>query len=91
MVVATCLLGIASVLFHSVGESAVLYSRVVRVSDGDAVSIADAERKRYRVRLAGIDAPNRGQAYGRVSKQHLVSQVFGRSVIVDWYKVDRYG
>ncbi len=91
MKIAICLLGIASVLFHGDGESAELYGRVVRVSDGDTITIVDAERRRYRVRLAGIDAPERRQAYGKVSKQHLASQVFGRSVIVDWHKEDRYG
>ena len=91
MRVAVCLLGIASFLLHGVGQGAELYGRVVRVSDGDTITIADAERMRYRVRLAGIDAPERRQAHGKVSKNYLSNQLFGRSVVVDWRKADRYG
>lgn len=91
MKIAVCLLGIASVLLHGVGHAAELYGQVVRVSDGDTITIADGDRKRHRVRLAGIDAPERRQAYGKVSKKHLANQLFGRSVVVDWHKLDRYG
>ena len=43
------------------------------------------------MRLAGIDAPERRQAYGERAKHHLAALVFGRSVIVVWDKRDRYG
>jgi len=89
--VALYLLGIALVLLHSVGQAAELYGQVVRVSDGDTITITDAELNRYRVRLAGIDAPERRQAYGKVSKKYLASRLIGKSVLVDWHKTDRYG
>jgi endonuclease YncB( thermonuclease family) len=43
------------------------------------------------VRLAGIDAPERRQAYGDLAKQHLSSLVYGKAVVVAWDKRDRYG
>jgi len=89
--IAVCLIGIASVLLHGVGLAAELYGQVVRVSDGDTITIADAELKRYRVRLAGIDAPERRQAYGKASKKYLAIQLVGKSVLVDWHKADRFG
>ncbi len=38
----------------------------------------------------GIDAPEKAQAYGQKSKQHLSGLVFGRQVLVEWHKRDRY-
>jgi len=42
-------------------------------------------------RLAGIDAPERKQAYGLVSRRHLASLVAGQQVTVEYQKRDRYG
>ncbi|MCI0719652.1 MAG: thermonuclease family protein, partial [Acidobacteria bacterium] len=39
----------------------------------------------------GIDAPEKSQAYGNVSKQHLSELVFGQNVTVAYDKTDRYG
>jgi endonuclease YncB( thermonuclease family) len=41
--------------------------KVVRVSDGDTITVLEGGRQ-YKIRLEGIDAPELGQAYGRVSK-----------------------
>lgn len=64
---------------------------VVGVADGDTVTVLDADRVEHKVRLAGIDAPERRQAFGTRSRQALASRVFKRSVTVDWHKQDRYG
>lgn len=64
---------------------------VVNVADGDTVTVLDYSRARHKVRLEGIDAPERHQAFGARSKQHLVALVQGRNVIVIWHKRDRYG
>jgi len=42
-------------------------------------------------RLAGIDAPERKQAYGLASRKHLASIVVGQQVTVEYQKRDRYG
>jgi endonuclease YncB( thermonuclease family) len=39
----------------------------------------------------GIDAPERGQAYGTKSKEHLSELVAGKFVVVEFNKYDRYG
>ena len=44
-----------------------------------------------RFRLQGIDAPERRQAYGTKSKEHLSEWVAGRFVVVETDKRDRYG
>jgi endonuclease YncB( thermonuclease family) len=44
-----------------------------------------------KVRLSGIDAPERRQAYGERAKEHLAALTHGKAVLVTWTKRDRYG
>jgi endonuclease YncB( thermonuclease family) len=69
----------------------IIHGRVVGVSDGDSVTVIDANKTQYKIRLAGIDAPEKAQAYGQKSKQSLSDLVFGKQVDVEWSKRDRYG
>lgn len=48
-------------------------------------------KTQVRVRLAGIDAPEKGQAFGAVAKKELSDLVFGKPATVEWRKKDRYG
>jgi endonuclease YncB( thermonuclease family) len=68
-----------------------LPGRVVRVADGDTITVLDQSKVQHRIRLAGIDAPERRQPYGARAKDHLSSLVAGRQVVVAWQKRDRYG
>lgn len=69
----------------------VLDGRVVAVTDGDTIKVVTADLAEERVRLAGIDAPERAQPFGNVSKQHLSDLVYGKTVSVEWHKRDRWG
>ncbi len=53
--------------------------------------VLDANYKDHKIRLAGIDAPERRQAYGLASRKHLASIVAGKQVTVEYDKRDRYG
>ena len=64
-------------------------ARVVGVVDGDTVDVLTAERSLERIRLTGIDAPEKSQAFGQRSKQHLSDLVFGKTVRIEWAKRDR--
>lgn len=68
-----------------------LTGRVVGVTDGDTVTVLVVDNKQYKVRLAGIDCPEKGQPYGQAAKQSLSDQVFDRQVSVESEKRDRYG
>lgn len=68
-----------------------LDGQVVGVHDGDTITLLDASSTQHKVRLAGIDAPELRQAFGRQSKEELSRQVFGKRASVDWSKRDRYG
>lgn len=50
----------------------------------------DGDKRQHKVRLAGIDAPEKGQPFGQRSKGSLSDLVFGREVEVHWTKRDRY-
>jgi endonuclease YncB( thermonuclease family) len=68
----------------------VIEGRVVSVADRDTITLLDSNRQQHRIRLAGIDAPERAQPFGQRSKQHLSELAFGKEAKADCYKVDRY-
>jgi endonuclease YncB( thermonuclease family) len=72
-------------------SATVIHGRVVGVSDGDTVTVVDGNSTQYKIRLTGIDAPEKAQAYGQKAKESLSDLVFGKSVEVEWSKQDRYG
>jgi endonuclease YncB( thermonuclease family) len=68
-----------------------LLGRVVAVADGDTLTVLDASNTQHRIRLAGIDAPEKGQPFGDASKRSLSDLGYDRHVSVHWNKQDRYG
>lgn len=64
--------------------------RVVGVVDGDTLDVLSDTKELYRARLAGIDAPERGQPFGAVSKKVLSDLVFSKRVTLRGRKTDRY-
>ena len=58
--------------------------------DGDTLTLLDAEHTQHKIRLSGIDAPEKAQAFGEPSKQNLSRLVFGKEIEVQWNKRDRY-
>jgi len=61
------------------------------VTDGDTITILNAKKRLYKIRLAGIDAPEREQPFGNRSKQNLRRLVYGKEGRADCPKRDRYG
>lgn len=85
-------LAVALALLYALTASAEqLIGKVVRVADGDTITMLDAGNRQHRIRLAGIDAPEKGQAFGQVAKKHLSDLVFGKTVQVEARTTDRYG
>ncbi len=74
----------------SVGAST-LIGKVIGISDGDTIDVLDSAKTTHRIRLAGIDAPEKAQPFGQRSKQHLSDSVFGKQVEVLGGKIDKYG
>lgn len=78
-------------LTHQAAHSDTLYGSVVALSDGDTITVLDAGKTQHKIRLAGIDAPEKKQPFGDRSRQSLASLVFGKNVRVEYSKTDRYG
>ena len=68
-----------------------LSGKVIHVADGDTITILDISNQHLKIRLSGIDAPEKAQAYGQRSKEHLSVLVQGQQVIVETSKKDKYG
>ena len=63
---------------------------VVSVLDGDTISVMHNGRAE-KVRLSGIDCPEKGQAYDKRAKQAASALVFGKEVTLQTHGKDNYG
>src|SRR5580765_8552745 len=52
-------------------ETQTFTGRVVRIADGDTITVLDATNTQQRIRLQGIDAPESHQAFGTQAKKNL--------------------
>ena len=76
-------------VFHVHADT--LAGRVVNVADGDTLTLLDAAQRQHKVRLAEIDAPEKGQAFGQRSKESLTALCAGQPAQVQLAGKDRYG
>jgi endonuclease YncB( thermonuclease family) len=67
-----------------------LEAKLIKIADGDTITVL-FDKTQYKIRLEGIEAPEKGQAYGAKSRRALADRVFGQMVRGDWKKRDRYG
>jgi endonuclease YncB( thermonuclease family) len=65
--------------------------KVVHIADGDTLTVLDRDNEQRKVRLHGIDAPEKGQAFGTKAKEALAEKVHERDVRVVWKEKDQYG
>jgi endonuclease YncB( thermonuclease family) len=64
--------------------------KVVKITDGDTVHVLDQSKTKHKIRLRGIDAPEKKQAFGQKSKQNLSKLIAGKDIEVEYNKRDRY-
>jgi endonuclease YncB( thermonuclease family) len=83
-------LALLLILVHFIASAGSLTGRVVRVTDGDTIVVLDSNNAQHKIRLTGIDAPERKQAFGTKSKEHLSESVAGKFVVVEYSKRDYY-
>jgi endonuclease YncB( thermonuclease family) len=97
IVVVACLISLATTTRHTGRDRGqavpgeVLVGRVVAIADGDTLTVLDEHDRQHRIRLFGIDAPEKAQPFGNQSKKNLSGKVFGATVRVEIVDVDRYG
>jgi endonuclease YncB( thermonuclease family) len=85
------LVAIALTLLAATASADTLTGRVVGIADGDTLTLLDATNTQHKIRLAGIDSPEKGQPFGQVCKASLSDLAYGRTVAVESKKLDRYG
>jgi endonuclease YncB( thermonuclease family) len=81
-------------LVTSIGFAESFVGKVIKATDGDTITVLrndGANKISVKVRLAGIDTPERSQDYGSKAKSALSSKVFGKTVTIRYSEKDRYG
>lgn len=81
---------LALVLVAGATHAGELHGRVVGVADGDTITVLDGNQQQHKIRLSGIDAPEKSQPFGAKSKSNLSALVFDRQVTLQCGKQDRY-
>jgi endonuclease YncB( thermonuclease family) len=68
----------------------IIIGRVVGISDGDTITVLQ-NKTQYKIRLYGIDTPEKSQDFGNKAKQFTSDLVFKKDVKVIQEDTDRYG
>jgi endonuclease YncB( thermonuclease family) len=68
-----------------------LVGQVVKIADGDTLTVLDPAHVQHKIRLAGIDAPEKAQAFGTQARNALAVKVFRHTVRVEIGDTDCYG
>lgn len=84
------LLSILFILFVPITAQA-WTAKVVNVTDGDTIKVYNADLGQVKIRLYGIDTPEKRQPYGKAAGKYLASLIAGATVEVESVTKDRYG
>ena len=68
-----------------------LEGKVIKISDGDTITVLTDKREQVKVRLYGVDCPESRQAFGTRARQYTSGHVFGKRVRVEIMDTDHYG
>lgn len=71
-------------------DSETITGEVVSVADGDTFTMKTYTNERIKIRLYGIDAPERGQDYGTKSREFLNDLCYGKTVEIKVMGIDQY-
>jgi micrococcal nuclease len=78
------LLVLILLLLPSIAFSETITGKVIKVVDGDTITILNNHKQKTKIRLYGIDTPESGQAYGKKAKKFTSSLVAGENVSVKY-------
>ncbi len=65
--------------------------QVVSVTDGDTIKVLDPGGRQVKIRLYGIDTPEKKQAFGQAATKHTANMIAGKVVEIEVVDKDRYG
>jgi endonuclease YncB( thermonuclease family) len=75
---------------HGTAQAEIV-GRVVGISDGDTVTVLTENYVPRKIRLSGIDSPEKGQAFGQRAKENLSDLIYNKTVRVEERTTDRWG
>ena len=75
----------------SLVHAADFHAKVVHVTDGDTITVLNDTNNQIKIRLNGIDCPEKAQAYGNKAKEFTKDLVAGEMVTIKTYKIGIYG
>ena len=78
-------------LSSSSAYAADFQAKVIHIADGDTITVLNDTNKKIKIRLNGIDCPEKAQAYGNKAKQFTKDLVAGKTVTIQAYVQDKYG
>ena len=67
-----------------------LTGKVASIADGDTFTLLTPEKKQIKIRLHGIDCPEKNQDFGTAARQYLSDLIFEKTVKVQKVRIDRY-
>lgn len=82
---------LAALLACTPATAIVIVGTIGRIQDGDSFFVVEGGALAHEVRLAAIDAPEKGQPYSRLAREHLRQLTAGRLLLVEARHRDRYG
>jgi endonuclease YncB( thermonuclease family) len=65
--------------------------KAIAVADGDTFTLRLSGQRDFRIRLFGIDTPERDQAFGRIAGRALADRILGKDVYIELRDIDQYG
>ena len=68
-----------------------LEGKVIKIADGDTLTLLTSSNEQVKIRLAGIDTPERKQPFGNKAKQALANLAFQKQALIEVEAKDRYG
>jgi endonuclease YncB( thermonuclease family) len=76
---------------NHVKSTGIITGKVIGISDGDTITILNDKQEQIKIRLIGIDCPEKTQAFGNRAKITLSNKVFSQNVKVETRDKDKYG
>jgi endonuclease YncB( thermonuclease family) len=70
--------------------SAIFLATVIRISNGDTLTVLNKSKQQIKIRLSEIDAPEQHQPFGTRAKQSLSDLCFGKQAEIIPQVIDRY-
>ncbi len=79
------------IFFSPPVRSQVIYGKATYISDGDTFRFISIDSIKYKVRIAGIDCPERLQPFGLEAKEFVMHRILETGISINIKNTDRYG